>query len=573
MVGTASIARRAAISWGALFSVATALVGTFWTYDFPGIADVARRLDVAPPAVSTAGLLALLCVLCLAWSRLCHPAPDGVQPVLWVVAPLGLAALWIIGAQVSKWVTEIVFSGVRADMLIQIREAVERLASGHNPYHVYYVPWELPLSYGPALWMWYLVPYALQADLRVVTIFGQIFTTSLVAVAASVDASRRRYLHAAVLTFVGLMVLGNPLFERFLLMGHTPAYWPLVALFALVSAPDRTRSMAVVLGLLLGARTTMIALVPTFFIYLWRNDRRAIPGAALSIAVTLAVLFGPFLILDWRTLVYGLYGNYVRVITDFVWHKTNWMASTLGPTRVLVAAGWSEYVAIVQVVVMAVVYAITWWRLRSGESPAPWYCLALGTFCMTTLWPVFYAFLDAFVLGVCFFAAEAAPELRRAPWRAMAAATGLAVLAVAGTLLVVNPGAFYTVEAGRAPRWYLRSGFGPDQAEGGRTFAWALRDRVHLRLPRGLATRATIKVDCEPFIVEGAPPQTVGASLNGTALGVVALRPGWQTITFTAPRRAWRVGHNDLTLFFRYAFPSPNGEPRAVRVSRVALAW
>ena len=46
--------------------------------------------------------------------------------------------------------------------------------------------------------------------------------------------------------------------------------------------------------------------------------------------VVVAVTFGPFLLWDWRTLVYGMYGNYVRVIHDFVWPKTDWMSSTWG---------------------------------------------------------------------------------------------------------------------------------------------------------------------------------------------------------------------------------------------------
>jgi hypothetical protein len=287
-------------------------------------------------------------------------------------------------------------------------------------------------------------------------------------------------------------------------------------------------------------------------------------------ATTLAVSFGPFLLLDWRVLVYGMYGNYVRVIHDFVWTQTDWMRSTIGLTRVLVASGRSQYVGPAQIVVMAIVYALTWWRLRPGVAPAPWFCLALAAFCMTTLWPVWYVFLDVFVLASCFLAADHVPELPRAPWKTIAATGLLTMVALLGTL-AVNPGVYYDIEAGKTPRWHFRSGFGPDLEEGGRVFVWATRDRVNLRVPRGFATRSAIEIECDPFSPPGAPAQTLGASLNGSALGQVSLRRGWQTVRFESSARAWRIGHNDLTLYFRYALPAGEGQVRAVRISRVSI--
>jgi hypothetical protein len=269
-------------------------------------------------------------------------------------------------------------------------------------------------------------------------------------------------------------------------------------------------------------------------------------------------------------MMYGMYGNYVRIITGYVWHQTHWMDPTIGLTRLLLEWDLSQYVAIVQALVLVVTYAATWWRLRPGTSAAPWYCLALTVFCMTTLWPVYYAFLDVFVLGLCFWAAAMVPELRDAPWRTMAAATALTTTAILGTL-VVNPGVYYTVEPGRTPRWHLRSGFGPDERDGDRNFVWATKDLVYLRLPRGLPLPASIQIECEPFVPAGAPAQVVGLSLNGKDLGQVLLAPGWQTATFSAPRRAWRVGHNDARLYFKYAAPAPNGERRAARIGRITI--
>jgi hypothetical protein len=175
-----------------------------------------------------------------------------------------------------------------------------------------------------------------------------------------------------------------------------------------------------------------------------------------------------------------------------------------------------------------------------------------------------------FVLGVCLLATEGVPRFRQSPWRAFALVTGASVALVV-TAAVIDPGVHYTVGAGRSHRWYLRSGFGPDMSDGDRPYAWATRDRVHVRLPRALATRASIEVECQPFTVNGAPTQTMGAMLNGVPVGQSYLGPGWQVVRFSAPHRAWRIGHNDLLLVFRYAAPSPAGETRAARVGRISI--
>jgi hypothetical protein len=282
-------------------------------------------------------------------------------------------------------------------------------------------------------------------------------------------------------------------------------------------------------------------------------------------AAVVAVSFGPFLLVDWGTVVYGLYGNYVRVITGTVWTETNWMASTLGLTRVLVSSGWSDYVGLSQAVVMGLVCAAAWWRLRP-DSPAPWLLVSLAAFSMTTLWPVWYVFLDVFVLGVALLVADWSPRLRARPWATAAGVAALTVVTIVATLLV-TPGVYYAIEPGQTPRWHLRSGFG-DEVDG---FAWATRERVHLRVPRGLWTDAVIEITCAPYEAPGAPQQTLGVSLNGVSLGQVALRPGVQTVSVPTRSRHWRIGHNEVVLAFAYALETGDGERRAARVGRIAV--
>ena len=60
--------------------------------------------------------------------------------------------------------------------------------------------------------------------------------------------------------------------------------------------------------------------------------------------------------------------------------------------------------------------------------------------------------------------------------------------------------------------------------------------------------------------------------LHWTAVGLATLRSGWQTVTFPTRARAWRIGHNDVTLFFKYALPSESGEVRAARLGHISIA-
>ena len=113
-----------------------------------------------------------------------------------------------------------------------------------------------------------------------------------------------------------------------------------MAAFALLWAAGAHTSAAIVLGLLVAARTPMVALaVPVFAIHLWHVNRAIIGRAGALFSFVVAVSFLPFALWDWRTLVYGMYGYYVTSIKNYVWTQTNWMSSTLGLTRVLLASG------------------------------------------------------------------------------------------------------------------------------------------------------------------------------------------------------------------------------------------
>jgi hypothetical protein len=88
---------------------------------------------------------------------------------------------------------------------------------------------------------------------------------------------------------------------------------------------------------------------------------------------------------------------------------------------------------VAQVLVMLVVYAAAWAALRRRQAAEPWMGVALLAFCMTTLWPVWYIFLDVFVFGAACVLVRAAPalygRLRLAWGTALVCALGLTAVA------------------------------------------------------------------------------------------------------------------------------------------------
>jgi hypothetical protein len=255
----------------------------------------------------------------------------------------------------------VVFGGpvdvVRGDMLVITEAGVRRFLGGGTPYAMYQVPWDTTLSYGPVLWGPFVLPIALHADMRVLTLICFGCVVAALAIHAAVTAGRREWVAAAALALFAIAFTAQPDIRGFFPTGHTFVYWPLLLLLCVALASDRWLAAAVVLGLLVAARTTMIAMVPAFLIAAHHRrtlDRRVL--AALALAA-----FGPFLpfiAVDPHSVQYSMYGAYQKTIKGFVWSQTQWVQQTFGVTGSLLRHGLQQYVEPVQIVSLLAVYAL-----------------------------------------------------------------------------------------------------------------------------------------------------------------------------------------------------------------------
>jgi hypothetical protein len=80
-----------------------------------------------------------------------------------------IVVLMTLGGCLVRWIyiARTPITATIADMLPLVQAACVRLASGTNPYgSAYAMPWELPLTLWPGLWLPYMVPHSLALDLR-----------------------------------------------------------------------------------------------------------------------------------------------------------------------------------------------------------------------------------------------------------------------------------------------------------------------------------------------------------------------------------------------------------------------
>ena len=488
-----------------------------------------------------------------------------------LTAAAGLVALGLVCVAARAWLQQILIFPIdaqRADMLVVIEHGLGRVLDGLNPYAMFHVPWEATLPYGPVLWVPYLIPYVMHADIRFAAIASALFIPTVCAVCATALVLDRRIAAAVGCVLVLCAMVFSPDLRGFISIAHTPVYWPLIIVYAWLVARERWLMAALVGGLLIVARTTMVAVAPVLLLAVWHRERRLIGKTTALLAASVVLPFIPFAAADFRALEYAMYGSYQHLMKGFVWTSTTWAQNTVGVTGLLLRAGWTSLVEPTQVVSMLAVYIAAYIRLRRGDRPAPWMAIALLVFSMTTFWPVHYIYLDVFLLIVCGIIAEYTFSRR---WHRLAVSVPLCatVLAIA---IAVDISTHPIVDVRKSSnRVFLYTGFADDE-RADHSFAWVDGNRAEVLLPRRSRADARIDIFCQPNLPDASTVQNMSVSLNQTVLGTVALRGGWQMVTLDAPARTWLYGVNRLALSFSTSGSESPPESDARDDSRIRSA-
>jgi hypothetical protein len=490
--------------------------------------------DTAPYMAATIVIAAIAAWLGWSWRErnASDGPPEGGHYVQ--LAAFAIPSIVLVFLAARAWLQRILtipHDPLHADMLIVVQEGLKRALAGENPYTIYNVPWPAPLPYGPLLWGPFALPMLMRADIRFLTVAGELFAPVVCALAAAACAWRGRLAAAAACIVVLAAMAFNTDLENFASIGHTPVYWPLLVLFAWLVAAERWRAAALLLGLLVTARTTMVAIIPALLMTVWLRERKTLVAATLLIAAGAIAPFLPFAIWDAKALTYALYGSYQNVMKTFVWTATTWVQHTIGITGVLLAHHLSRWVEALQLVAMAATYAVCWIAIRRGRSPLVWMSLALLVFSMTTLWPVSYIYFDVLVLLVAVLVSDVLWPAGSASPAGIFRAWGLAGVA---TIVVVIGAAAAMLPAA-----------GPSSA----TATWVDDRRV--------ATALLVRRTTTPAIIDvetGAAPagvprsQLMTATFNGAPIGTFDLVSDHGSVRLVVPSRLWQIGVNKLDL-------------------------
>jgi hypothetical protein len=205
-----------------------------------------------------------------------------------------------------RWlfIKSIPIAPIYADMLPLIQEVCETLIAGNNPYtRSYFMPWEIPLTYWPGLWMPYLITHVLGVDPRwihlgVVVIISLLFAGFLWKAIANKEYPDST-VGIAVLNSIFLFAFSSE-FIIFANIGHTPPYWLWLSLLATTVLVKKPMLSAVFLGLVLSSRQPALIYAPIMAIYWLRRSVSVRKTAYLLVvaAVTYLIICGPFILLD-----------------------------------------------------------------------------------------------------------------------------------------------------------------------------------------------------------------------------------------------------------------------------------
>jgi hypothetical protein len=517
---------------------------------------LARGLQPAYPLLSLALALVII-VLTVGWGRVERSGESSSRGGRVLRVTFGLIAIAVLAYAAQHWITLVLWNPFRTDMLVVIREAISRFLSGRDPYTTYSAydaPWVMVMPYGPVLWAPFVVPHVAGADLRVVTLVGALFVPACCGVAASVEAGRGRVMPALSWLLLLMALTASIDLTEFAVMGHTPAYWPLIPIFAVLMARERWVGAAVMLGVLIVARSTMVALVPGFLMAVWFRNRAQVWTAAIACAAVAGALVLPFVIWDPRSMWYGMVASYPKLIKGMVWPSADrGVMKTFGLTGWLLSNQWGRFVEISQLAAMAATCACTWWALRRGARPLPWMALGLFVFSATSYWPVYYIYFDVFLLFASAAMADAFGDHPAAGLRSwLIALAALTVVVLLG--MRIGARSFPSIEMSTAASEHsLVEGFERNRADGDKEIAPISGPRAVFALPRSSRTSANVVIDARTL---DGPPQRVAAMLNGKMLGSAESDAEWRTLRFPAPSGDWWIGFNRLELMFSDNHPT-----------------
>ncbi len=336
-----------------------------------------------------------------------------LSPLLWgrprrnILIAGTLVIFMIVAGCYLRWlfIKSIPIASIYADMLPLIQGVCETLIAGNNPYaRSYFMPWEIPLTYWPGLWMPYLITHVLGVDPRwihlgVVVIISFLFAGFLWKAIANKEYPDTTVC-IAVLCSIFLFAFSSE-FIIFANIGHTPPYWLWLSLLATAVLAKKPRLSAVFLGLVLSSRQPALIYVPIMAIY-WLRMLDSVRKTACLLAlamVTYIFICGPFILLDPDAF-------FLKPLRQYA-HAADYLFRTAQQSLLTDTIGFSYLIRIINdqwllQVTNALAIMITWimaWKRLFTETDVLLYLGVTGVvFTLTSPIPFHYEYMPLLIV-------------------------------------------------------------------------------------------------------------------------------------------------------------------------------
>lgn len=200
------------------------------------------------------------------------------------------------------------------DMLQIIDFAARDLLNGKNPFQPYLTVSgkEVPFGYWPGIWLPYVPLVALGVDMRVLNLclFGLLLLLFWKATGGGERGAR-------ILSIVLLPFLLSSQILQMIISGHLWLYWLLVSAALWFVTGKRYHAAAVLLGLCLATRPTVLFVAGPVFAYVWSRESLGLSLRCGVIALGVALaLNAPFYFIYGDDFVRNSYGVLAKISHD-----------------------------------------------------------------------------------------------------------------------------------------------------------------------------------------------------------------------------------------------------------------
>ena len=131
----------------------------------------------------------------------------------------------------------------------------------------------------------------------------------------------------------------------------------------------------------------------------------------------------------------------------------------------------------------------------------------------------------------------------------------------------------FTLRMGAEDEIVIGTGWAQPEGSAAEPFRWAVGRRATLLFPRRERRNRAIRLHAFPMTDPTLPPQNVRVSLNGNAVGAIALAPRWSDYSVEAPAAFWNDGMNTLTFDFDRANAPASSDPSSNDHRELAAAF